>query len=198
MGNDVTTDAGQLTKSDPRQLTDDEWRKLSVRLTRYAFACVRYKSWHDAEDMAQEAITQLFDPEYKRWDPALCPDLFAFLARIVTGLANNRWQKKKARKYVYIGGADLAQHLPPEPPPQEALGDEHRGHVIMQTVHERAAKDELLLKVLGLLEARVDTTREHAEHIGCTMDEARSARRRLANLLKKIQAELDAQAGGDQ
>jgi len=54
----------------------------------------------------------------------------------------------------------------------------------------------MMLKVLELLEARIDTMAEHADHMACTISEARNARIRLAHHVKRIEKELDAEGEG--
>jgi hypothetical protein len=194
-------------------LNDDVWERFSVRLKRYAFACLRHTSWADAEDISQTAFLQVIDPKLRTWNPETEPDLFTHLKALVRQeVSRRRMMFRRHRETPYEeeisdekqstaaeAGVDESDATPannPYTPSHETtLLREERGGRILSLLRERYATDALMLKVLELLIARVDTTAEQAEHIGCTLVEVRNARVRLGDRVKRIEKELDAEGG---
>jgi len=174
-------------------LRSADWEKLGVRLARYAFARTGRRSWQDAEDVAQLAIAQAFDPAYKRWDPTAEPDLFRYLGSLVNGIVSNLRQSHAETRVRPHDHDQLARVAPAVPSPEAEVERGERAERTVQRLRARAAADARVLEVLGFLESGIDTTREHAERLGCTMEEARSARRRLATHLAAVERELDAE-----
>jgi hypothetical protein len=78
-------------------LAAQDWTDLSQRLTRYTYARLRKSSWETAEDLAQQAITQLLDPAYASWDRERHPDLFDCLGHIANGLVANHVRRQGRR-----------------------------------------------------------------------------------------------------
>ncbi len=76
------------------QLEKVDWARTSVRLTSHAYRRLGTgRDWHVAEELAQEAIEQVIDPNYKDFDPA-DGSLFKHLGSVVNGLIQNRGRKK--------------------------------------------------------------------------------------------------------
>lgn len=178
-------------------VTADEWKNLSRRLTRYAFATIRHRSWHEAEDLAQSAFLAVIDPNTRSWDRGAQPAFFEHLASLVRVEASRRRMVHRRRRETEYEEENEQGDTPETNPKtrshEEELLHEERGRRVMAAIRERARGDEHLLKVLGLLEAGVDTMAEHAAHIGITLMEARNARVRLRRLVERIEKELDAQ-----
>ena len=192
-----------------------QWKSLSLRLTRYAFACIRGRSWPDAEDFAEGAITNVLDPTTRSWNPAEEPDLWKHLARVVrTDIAAKRMRKLRHRETEYQDETHEAWdksaneenltaarasaprvHGSWQRPADDALIAAQRDAERLEKIHQRFAKDKRVLDVLDLLMRRIDTIAEHAAHLDCTFDEAHSARRRLAKFVAKLEAEKDPERG---
>jgi hypothetical protein len=73
---------------------------LFLRLTRYAFACLRHTSWDDAKDVAQGALQRTIDPDYQEWDREKEPELFRYLAQHVTNIVVSEYRRKRRRGLV--------------------------------------------------------------------------------------------------
>lgn len=186
-----------------------EWETLSLRLTRYAFACTRGRSWADAENMSQEALADLIDPRTRSWDPEK-QELFVYLGKHVRNqLAAARMSafRRRMQSYLPDDGFDHddakdepGQKLPPGVASPARAQDEmliaaERDAMKMARIQKHFAKDQRALEVLALLERRVLTIAEHAEHLGCSHDEAFTARRRLAKFVSKLNEELNREDG---
>ena len=184
-------------------LKDDDWKRISLRLTRYAFATIvpKDRSWHEAEDRAQVALLEVIDPKTRSWDRKVEPDFFAHLAFLVRKEASRRRMKlRRHRDTEYVEDDENDESIPgmPRTPShEERLMKDERGQRVLALVRERAKDDVLLLRVLDLLEAHVDTIGEQAEHIGVTMMEVRNARVRLGRHVKNAEKELDGEGGSD-
>jgi hypothetical protein len=175
------------------RLREQDWGKLSVRLTRYAFACLRKKRWADAEDLAQEAIANAFDPKLPGWDPEVDPEVIDFLKRSVRELASiGRKRRVRADE-----AADVLQAHEQERGHvgtiEETFARNQRGFAIVDRIRANVGtSDPRVLALLDLLLVHVDTMAEQAVHMDCTMDEVRSVRRRLGTQVKKAEREVDA------
>lgn len=164
-------------------LDDINWSRVCRRLT--AFAKQRLGSrgtWVDAEDLSTTAISRLFDPDYKSWDPAVEPDLLRHLGSVVNGLISNLPRKTRE---VLLGdqpdeGASaqlLAAH-------QASGGAEWtEGKVLATEILERIATvvepDKLASKVFWLQVEGVTDARDQATKLGRPIRDIYNARRRL-------------------
>ncbi len=157
-----------------------EWHALSVRLTHYTWRCLRRRSLDLAEQFAQDAIAQHFDPAYQRWDPSAEPDLFLHLVKIVRGLVSNHWRGRATRRETSWGYEDLVRLAESIEPPQEALVEEQRRRTITTLARRRAENDPIVLTVLDLLDDGVESQAAQVEVSGRTPLEIRNARRRLS------------------
>ncbi len=202
-------DSGGGTTSDvDRRIKEADWGRIRLQLSRYAYACIRKRSWSDAEDFAHDAIVALVDPNTRSWDPTAEPDLFKHLGRLVRAAASAErkrpWRKREdsydenddedqAREEGRRLGVALASSLEPA---ETRLIQAERDAGMLKRIHERFAKDARVLEVFALLEQRIDTIREQSEHLGCTFDEVWKARRRLAEFVAKVNKALSADSDG--
>ena len=180
-------------------VSSEDWKRLTIRLTRYAFGAIRHRSWHDAEDIAQAAFLQVIDPKLRTWDREQERDFFDHLASLVRKEASRRRmvvRRHRETEYEEDDANDETRKgTRSAPSHEEQLMRDERGRCILAIVRNKAADDRHVLKVLDLLEAHVDTMSEQADHMGCTMMEVRNARVRLGRHVKNAEKELDAEGG---
>ena len=93
-------------------LAQQDWASLSKRLTAFAFRKLGKTSPADAEDAAQAAIRQVFDPRYQRWSPRKQPDLFLFLGSLVNGILSNQRRLKRTKVETLYEQEDLEELAP--------------------------------------------------------------------------------------
>jgi hypothetical protein len=147
--------------------------------------CLRRTSWDLAQQIAQDAVAQHFDPRYQRWDPQREPELFKHIARLVRGLVSNHRQKRGVRYESPWTHEELAAVAPAIDPPQARFEDDERALAVLRRVRERAAADAA---VLDLLEAALDGDGPAVTRTG---PEIRNARRRLAGHVESASREID-------
>jgi DNA-directed RNA polymerase specialized sigma24 family protein len=180
-----------------RELKQEEWHALSVRLTLYARVCLQRHQSH-AEDVAQEAIADAFDPSLPdAWDLSVHPNAFSFLSALVRriALAHRRGYGEAKRRRISDERMERRGGLVEST--EVTLARDERAYLVIQRIRQRiGTSDPNALAVLNLMEANVLTMAEQAEHLGCTLDEARSARRRLTTQIKNAEREVDAVDGG--
>src|SRR5258708_39309584 len=90
-------------------VSEKEWASLFTRLTRWAYVCMRKRSFEVAEDVAQTAITHVLDPHYKEWDPDREPDIFDHLCNVARGIISNRRQLRAQRREVATDPEAIAE-----------------------------------------------------------------------------------------
>lgn len=179
-------------------LDDIDWSRVSKRLT--AFAHWRLGSrgtWQDAEDLANEAITRVFSPDYKAWDPATEPDLLRHLGSVVNGLISN--MSRTAREE--LGGDVLGEEG------TAPRRDAHRtagvaswvdGKIYATEILERIATevegDKLASKVFWLEVEGVPEPKNQAARLGRPIRDIYNARRRLEAKLAMVKEALQKEA----
>jgi len=179
-------------------LDDIDWSRSSKRLT--AFAHWRLGSrgtWEDAEDLANEAITRVFSPDYKAWDPATEPDLLRHLGSVVNGLISNRSRTAREELAGDALGEDGAA------PRREVHRTEGGaswadGRIFATEILERVATavegDKLVSKVFWLEVEGVAEPKDQASRLSRPIRDIYNARRRLEAKLAIVNEELQKEA----
>jgi DNA-directed RNA polymerase specialized sigma24 family protein len=174
-------------------LAEQNWGDLSKRLTRYAFKHGK-DHWErftmaDAEDVAQEAIRELFDPATPiRWDPASEPNLYYFLKRPVKRIINTRGV---ARARHALRASQVAAEFAMTAAEQEAARKRRRlGERRIELLRAELADDPNALTVLDCLEQGFDDIKETARLTHLAPNLVRNARLRIVKALGKVKRDL--------
>jgi DNA-directed RNA polymerase specialized sigma24 family protein len=173
-------------------LADQDWHSLSRRLTEFAYRKINRTSWEDAEDLAQSAVRQVFDPSHQRWNPKAQPNIFWFLGHVVHGLISNR-RKKNLRDIVVLSEQEDLEELHPEAieGTDEVMARRERARLIVEELG-RQAKERTCALVLAAFTAEIDDPRAQSESTKLTMQEVYNARHKLRALALAIAHTFDA------
>jgi predicted transcriptional regulator len=204
-----------------------DWRATTLRLTKFAHMRTKGVSWELAEDLAQEAITQLLDPRYMDWDPEREPELLEHLQNVVRGLASNRRRTAATSREIAMSPERLARRTGDDVPEagsaERAMsggeveaaparrrtsagaqgGAEERAvrrDIAAATARELAARfadDPDVLRIVALAKQGKASLSEQAEAMGITMQQVHNARQRLHRGLAAIQRELSGEQEND-
>ena len=170
----------------PQSLQSVDWSRVLPRLTAFALRrLARGARLPDAEDIAREAIAQLYDPKYKKWDPAE-RDLLLDLGSRVNGIIQNRRRKKVE---VLGDEVDEVRALDAE---RRDSADPVRGIEARQTLDRllaRVSKDELVEQILLLMTDGVFKAAAQAEALKRPIKDIYNARRRLVDHVESIRRE---------
>lgn len=165
-----------------------DWSDISQRLTLFAkWRLGSDLSFGVAEELAQEAIRQFFDPHYLNWDREANPDLKKHLGSIVNGLIRNYHRKKRPT----LG---LTENLPQvgsqgQSPDSMAINKD-LAHKIIDVLITRIDNDPRAVDSLYLFLEGCDQARDQAERLKCNVKDIYNARRRLDGHFRAIQDQL--------
>ena len=179
---------------DDEGLAGQDWEQIGKRLTLFAHRRLWSIGVDDvalAQDLAQEAISRLFDPNYAGWDQARQPVLLEFLGSVVNGLISNLRKKRRRR------GA----HLPLEGPGRPHLACECAGAEtrvsqadeltrIWALLQQELQGDPLAVQVLELTIEGCERPRHQAAALGVDVERIYQARRRLRRCIEGARAAL--------
>jgi hypothetical protein len=171
-------------------LRDEEWALTSAKLTNYAHKRMGRRSMERAQEIAQEAITRLYDGEYAAWDPEKEPSLFLFLTSIVNSLAygdriksaNNKEARVKSKKQERA----VARIAAPEASPEEEVVARDLQKRMWTEIRANVAGDARVNDLADLVEDGIDAPAEQAAKLGVSIEEVRTARRRFFTQVEKV------------
>jgi DNA-directed RNA polymerase specialized sigma24 family protein len=150
---------------------------------------VKFASWRmgddrrDAEDLVQDALAKVLDPQDSPWDPRRVGFL-THVGSIMNGLASNEHHSARVRHQVLDGGEVLDIAPTAVPPPDEALGmrravERLRRLGTLLRMRLETKKDTVAVHVLDSASEGLEEPGEVAGKIGCQVEEVYEAHRRL-------------------
>jgi DNA-directed RNA polymerase specialized sigma24 family protein len=164
-------------------LEKQDWKEIVRRLTLYAKGRLgRGSSIHDAEEIAQEAIRIVLDPEYRQWDPET--DLLYHLQSNVNGLISNRW-KTKSRSQERLRDFTVEQGIPD---PSAGVVDRIEASETLEKLLEHAISvgDELCQKIILEAVDGIVAPQEVAAKLGVKVGQVYEARRKLKKYIDTV------------
>jgi len=167
-----------------------DWAHVYKRLLGYAVRKLGRDRIADAEEIVQEALRQLFDPENKDWVP---PDgdgldeLLRDLGSRVNGLISNYW-KKHARRGDSIG-LDR-DHAGNSASPEDRVVNADHVEFAVSTILDQVVEDEVAVEVLFKMAEGIRYAADIAEALGIEARDVYNARRRLAPHIDAVKAQL--------
>ena len=176
-------------------LEGTDWRDITARLTATAYRMMRKKApIADAEDVAQKAITQMLDPDYKDWDPSEGP-LFEHLEKVAWGIVHTRFHSATEKRRAALD-EKRTRVLPTVGPAVDDI-------VAAREIHDRVfaelratfARKSLELSIVELFREGVHLPRDQVEEIDLSYRQVYDARWRVVQAARRILAELEKSHG---
>jgi hypothetical protein len=171
------------------RVRSQNWSRLTAQLTAWAFKRTQQRSWDLAQDLAYEAITQLYEnPE--SWDPDKEP-ILKHLAKRVIGLASNEWRRKRnsfevametSTEWQKVAGAGDAA--------DEELDRLRLAESFRERLAQRLEGDEAATMVVAQMLDEVDSANDQARETEMTVAQIREARRRVFYHAEQASKEL--------
>jgi RNA polymerase sigma factor (sigma-70 family) len=164
----------------------------SVRERLVKIAWWSTKNFAAAQDLVQDALVRVLDPEDRPWDP----EMGTFLTHM-THVLRQIWTDRLRRLTHHempseslTGSATIASD---DPPPDEAL-DEHRSLVVAELLVERLMvclekQRPLAARCLELMVQGVMAARDQAEQLGCAVEDVYEANRFLKRQAQRLRDE---------
>jgi DNA-directed RNA polymerase specialized sigma24 family protein len=174
-------------------LREQDWEAISARLTALAYNQLREKSWHRAEDLAQEAIARAFEAghrssHYKPWDPTRQPLINYLISRVIYQIRDEMRSRRNACEVALDYEAELVAS-------DAALADElldRRGFAVRfsDTLFAYLTEDPVARRIAELMADGVVTQGELAQETGHSIAEIKAARKRLFRLADRVTQEI--------
>lgn len=151
-----------------------------------------------ARDLVQETLRRAMDPNGQMWDPARRPDLMQHLRTVLNSLKFNQDRRREEHGEIAggIGYTDDVAH--PTQAPEELVSlkqDAVRFEKHLEDVTKYLEDDPITLRIIALARDGVETNKELADHLACSVNDVAIAKKRIKRQLEKVQqAERSARA----
>ena len=169
------------------------WRDLFPRLVASAHRMMRKRRpLSDAQDVAQKAITQLLDPDYKDWDPEE-KKLEEHLESVAWGIIRNQYVNVGNRSTDALDDAkDRGKRIAASAPsPEDEIASRELHSVVFGELRRHFAAKPLELTIIELFEEGIHLPREQAREIDRAYHVVYEARWRVVREARRIMAELE-------
>jgi DNA-directed RNA polymerase specialized sigma24 family protein len=174
-----------------------ELEKASVR-ARLKWLATRYTATDaDAEDLVQQALARVVDPQGSPWDPDGTTTFVNHVGSVINGLASNEWRSARVRHEILDGHLAHDGQTADDAPAVDAILEEREEQ---ETLRRRGVKllaclgdtDPVATDVLAAAREGFETPAEQAARLGRKVEDVYEAYRRL----KYHAAQILAQEGG--
>lgn len=164
-----------------------DWKIISKQLALYAQRRLGGKM-DRANEIAQEAITQVFDPAYVRWDPEK-QSLEEHLGSVVNGLVINDKRKRRKRRTIDDELQDLQKSV--DTPEEDFIDNDVRERALARLT-ESVAGDELASAVVdAVVTDGIEEPAKQAEALNQPIQRIYNARRRIVAHCDRIAREMN-------
>jgi hypothetical protein len=171
-------------------LAAQDWNSLTKRLTFFAHHRLNRRSIETAREIAQQALTRIWDPDYKDWDPSR-EDLFSHLRSVVNGLVSNFWKSARERSEGLTAPDELARRATVD---GRVVDGKLDAEAFLYELLGRVEGDPIVTELIYLLSDGVDKPAEQALHLKCDRNDIYNANRRLSSHVAALQATFDSES----
>lgn len=162
-------------------LAGQDWSAITMKLVAFAHRRLGRRSLETAKEVAQEALTRIWDPKYKDWDPHVEPSLLKHLGSVVNGIVRNMHTAPGVRAEVLQDPVVLVQTAEPGASDGRGVDGKLDAGKFLDRLLEKAVDDELVTEVIFLMSDSVDRPKEQAEKLNRPVREIYNANRRLVD-----------------
>lgn len=172
------------------KLASQNWEDVTRKLLVFAHRRLRRRSIETAKEVVQEALTRIYDPTYKDWDPKEEPDLVKHLQSVVNGIvANIHASPVEGGTRVYE--PDVVERIADRVISADARLEERiDARDVVSLLLKRTEKEELVQAVLLLMSDGWDKPAEQAARLERPVEQIYRARRRLNEHADAVRNEL--------
>jgi DNA-directed RNA polymerase specialized sigma24 family protein len=172
-------------------LCDTDWERVSYAVTQYAWKRTRRGSWDLARDLAQQALTDLW--ERRAWDGE--EPLLKFLFRTVMGLASNERRRSRNTAEVPMPDEDdeaIAEVIPIfGRSPEQLVADAELLAELLAYLKQTIGDVPAAWRVLGLMRHdEIDIARKQSAATSEPIEVIREGRRKLFNAARAFRRTL--------
>jgi hypothetical protein len=188
----VSTSDEELTKRLARQ----DWAAVTKRLVVFAHRRLGGRSIETAQEIAQEAIARVWDPNYADWDPVTEPSIMRHLGSVVNGLIRNLNVSHRERAERAHDPEEVERAAGRSKDGADGDGMDRRIDAarVIDRFLDRTAGDDLVTRLLMVMADGEDKPAQQATKLGVPVTEVYNARRRLNGHVGPIRAEFGVEA----
>jgi hypothetical protein len=176
-----------------RDLSDDEWKEVLLRLLKYAKDKCRLLPGHmEPEDMVCNAVELALSGK-RKWNTDKYPDVFRFLKGVIDSVWHNLWRKQECTRStsseVELEKATERQSVE-RYESQDGEFEEEQGSEIdrrLKLIEEAAEGDEELEDMYLALECGCSSVKEIASMLKWTLKKTYKVKAKLAKKLEDQQ-----------
>lgn len=164
-----------------------DWARIRVDLLR--FACRIARSKQAADELVQEALARVIDPERDPWDPEVEPLLARHMMRIIDKIHRGDREKAAVRRDPRNVAAVEARTTQRSATPEDAALAAEREQEAKSTLDEvkvDLAGDTVALEVIDQSERGVDRPADQAKATGRSIAEILNARKRVRRAIEAV------------
>ena len=168
-------------------LAEQDWDAITTQLVAFAFRRLHRRSLETAKEIAQEAITRIWDRGYKAWNPEEQPSLLEHLGSVVNGIIRNQYTAAGTRAEYLREPERIARLADKTGTPYGGREDQRiDAGAFLSTIHARLACDSVAGQVLLSIADGIDRPREQAEYLKRPVGDIYNAKRRLLDHVAAI------------
>jgi DNA-directed RNA polymerase specialized sigma24 family protein len=167
-----------------------DWRTVFPKLTAYAHRRLARKNPQRAQELAQDAIAQLYSPSERLWDPDAQPDVLFFLCGLVNGLVANDRRRKHRTSEVHVSERKYASYASPAPSPEDALAELQERALAMAALRRHVANDEIASSIVEMFSDGLDDPAAQAARSGLSITQIRNGRKRVLRAVDAVALEM--------
>lgn len=173
------------------ELEQLDWATIGRRMLAYALRRLGSRgSIHDAEEIVQEAICQMLDPNYKEWDTDTPLD--RHLVSTINGVIRNRTTKKASVKGMAVAPEVLDEHpVGHEQADEDALIRQLDGQKVKDLLFASVDGDDVVEGILILFDDGITAPRDIADKLGIEATAVYAGQVRLRRKYAHVRTQLE-------
>ncbi len=175
------------------RLEATDWGDATAKLVAAVHRMLGRKSLAEAKDIAQDAIVQVLDPDYKDWDPS-ANELLDHLASVAWGIVHNRRRTAKTRATVPLPDPEERRVREDPRSLEQSIATREIGDAVFLALRERFREKPLERAIVELFAEGIDLPRDQVSRVGEPYMTVYRARGRVMDEARRVLAQLEEDA----
>jgi hypothetical protein len=164
-----------------------------AKVTSYAHRLLARRRRERAEEIAQEAIAQLFDPARTQLDAETEAEILLVLFGLVKGLVSNDRRRKHHQLEVQVRESRRDNIGDGRASPEELLAGQQERALAISQLRARVANDDVGAQLVDLFANGIDEAQAQSHASGASIETIRKARKRVFRHADAIAREREEQ-----
>jgi hypothetical protein len=170
-----------------------DWGEVMAKVIAYAHRLLARRRRDRAEEIAQEAIAQLFDPARTHLAAETQHEIEMVLCGLVKGLVSNDRRRKHHQHEVQVRESHRDNVGDGRASPEDLLAEQQERALAISQLRARVANDEVGVQLVELFASGVDEAQAQSDASGAPIETIRNARKRVFRHADAIAREREEQ-----